>query len=60
MDTMRDRFAPVVTRLLDEDPRIAVLLAEVGADRFTEALRQHPDRVVNVGIWDTRTWARCW
>ncbi|MEU1039177.1 transketolase family protein [Streptomyces sp. NPDC005551] len=50
MDTMRDRFAPVVTRLLDEDPRVAVVLAEIGADGFTEARRRHPDRVINVGI----------
>ncbi|KFF95923.1 transketolase C-terminal domain-containing protein [Streptomyces europaeiscabiei] len=50
MDTMRDRFAPVVSRLLDEDPRIAVVLAEIGRDGFTEASRRHPDRVVNVGI----------
>ncbi|MER5991600.1 transketolase family protein [Streptomyces viridosporus] len=50
MDTMRDRFAPVLTRLLDEDPRVAVVLAEIGADGFAEALRRHPDRVVNVGI----------
>jgi transketolase len=47
---MRDRFAPVVTRLLDEDPRVAVVLAEIGADGFAEARRRHPDRVVNVGI----------
>ncbi|MFF0189809.1 transketolase family protein [Streptomyces sp. NPDC005244] len=50
MDTMRDRFAPVVSRLLDEDPRVAVVLAEIGADGFTEARRRHPDRVINVGI----------
>ncbi|MER8222266.1 transketolase [Streptomyces sp. NPDC094143] len=50
MDTMRDRFAPVVSRLLDEDPRVAVVLAEIGADGFAEAARRHPDRVVNVGI----------
>ncbi|MGY1546328.1 transketolase family protein [Streptomyces sp. MN6] len=50
MDTMRDRFASVVTRLLDEDPRVAVVLAEVTADRFTEAFRRHPDRALNVGI----------
>ncbi|MFF8633405.1 transketolase family protein [Streptomyces pilosus] len=50
MDSMRDRFAPVVTRLLDEDPRVAVVLAEIGMADFTEALRRHPDRVVNVGI----------
>jgi transketolase len=37
MDTMRDRFAPVVSRLLDEDPRLAVVLAEIGKDGFSEA-----------------------
>jgi transketolase len=50
MDTMRDRFAPVVSRLLDEDPRVALVLAEIGKDGFAEARRRHPDRVVNVGI----------
>jgi len=50
VDTMRDRFAPLVTRLLDEDPRVVAVLAEIGADGFAEARRRHPDRVVNVGI----------
>ncbi|MFI1761087.1 transketolase family protein [Streptomyces sp. NPDC020800] len=50
MDTMRDRFAPVVSRLLDEDPRVAVVLAEIGKDGFAEAARRHPERVINVGI----------
>ncbi|MFE9998046.1 transketolase family protein [Streptomyces avermitilis] len=50
MDTMRDRFAPVVSRLLDEDPRVVVVLAEIGKDGFTEARHRHPDRVINVGI----------
>ncbi|WP_405865677.1 transketolase [Streptomyces sp. NBC_01515] len=50
MDTMRDRFAPVVSRLLDEDPRVAVVLAEIGKDGFTDAQLRHPDRVINVGI----------
>ncbi|ARX87940.1 transketolase family protein [Streptomyces alboflavus] len=50
MDTMRDRFAPVMTRLLDEDPRVAVVLAEIGVDGFKDAMRAHPDRVINVGI----------
>ncbi|MET9381296.1 transketolase C-terminal domain-containing protein [Streptomyces sp. NPDC002928] len=50
MDTMRDRFAPVLSRLLDEDPRVAVVLAEIGRDGFTEAAHKHPDRVINVGI----------
>ncbi|MFF0885962.1 transketolase family protein [Streptomyces sp. NPDC003456] len=50
MDSMRDRFASVVPRLLDEDPRVAVVLAEIGVSGFAEAARRHPDRVVNVGI----------
>ncbi|MGC5567743.1 transketolase family protein [Streptomyces sp. FR-108] len=50
MDTMRDRFAPVVSRLLDEDPRVAVVLAEIGLADFEAARRRHPDRVINVGI----------
>ncbi|MFH8413565.1 transketolase family protein [Streptomyces collinus] len=50
MDTMRDRFAPVVSRLLDEDPRVAVVLAAIGTDGFAGAARRHPNRVVDVGI----------
>ncbi|MYW20468.1 transketolase [Streptomyces sp. SID2955] len=50
MDTMRDRFTPVVSRMLDEDPRVAVVLAEIGRDGFRDAERRHPDRVINVGI----------
>ncbi|MGG7570429.1 transketolase family protein [Streptomyces sirii] len=50
MDTMRERFTSVTSRLLDEDPRLAVVLADIGADRFAGAAERHPDRVVNVGI----------
>ncbi|MEV6751376.1 transketolase C-terminal domain-containing protein [Streptomyces sp. NPDC051214] len=50
MDTMRDRFAPTLSRLLDEDPRVAVVLAVIGADGFAEAQRKHPERVIDVGI----------
>ncbi|WP_018549631.1 transketolase family protein [Streptomyces sp. LaPpAH-108] len=50
METMRDRFAPVASRLLEENPRVAVVLAEIGRDGFSEAERAHPDRVINVGI----------
>ncbi|MFH8791351.1 transketolase family protein [Streptomyces sp. NPDC017941] len=50
METMRDRFAPVMERLLDEDPRVAVVLAEIGKDAFEKSARTHPDRVINVGI----------
>ncbi|WKX69418.1 transketolase family protein [Streptomyces sp. XD-27] len=50
MDTMRERFAAVTSRLLDDDPRLAVVLAEIGKDGFADAARDHPDRVINVGI----------
>ncbi|MDI3403993.1 transketolase family protein [Streptomyces cavernicola] len=50
MDSMRDRFARTITELLDEDPRLALVLAEISRDRLTEAERRHPDRVINVGI----------
>ncbi|MEV0494521.1 transketolase family protein [Streptomyces atratus] len=50
MDTMRDRFITTASRLLDEDPRLAVVLAEISRDGFDRAERAHPDRVINVGI----------
>ncbi|MDT9689995.1 transketolase C-terminal domain-containing protein [Streptomyces sp. P9(2023)] len=50
MDTMRDRFISTTSRLLDEDPRLSLVLAEISRDGFKEAERRHPDRVINVGI----------
>lgn len=50
MDTMRERFGTVAGALLDEDPRLAVVLAVISGDRFRDAARAHPDRVIDVGI----------
>ncbi|MFE2725693.1 transketolase family protein [Kitasatospora sp. NPDC059327] len=50
MDTMRERFLDVTTRLLDDDPRLALVLADISAAGFAPAAERHPDRVVNVGI----------
>ncbi|WMX44079.1 transketolase family protein [Streptomyces roseicoloratus] len=50
MDTMRDRFIATTSRLLDDDPRLALVLAEISKDGFREALDRHPERAVNVGI----------
>ncbi|MGW7230378.1 transketolase family protein [Streptomyces cyaneofuscatus] len=50
MDTMRDRFIAITSQLLAEEPRLAVVLADISADGFVPARRAHPDRVINVGI----------
>ncbi|WP_211275443.1 transketolase family protein [Actinoplanes rectilineatus] len=47
---MRDVFVATTTALLEEDPRTALVLADISADAFAPALRRHPDRVLNVGI----------
>lgn len=50
MDTMRERFITVTSEMLDEDPRLALVLAEITMDGCRPAQRRHPDRVINVGI----------
>jgi transketolase len=45
MTTMRQRFYDVAAEALDDDPRVAIVLAEIGA----ASLPRHP-RVFNVGI----------
>ncbi|AVT40638.1 transketolase family protein [Plantactinospora sp. BB1] len=47
---MRDTFIDTATALLDDDPRTAVVLADISASSFAPAARTHPDRVLNVGI----------
>ena len=37
METMRERFAAVTSRLLAEQPRLAVVLADISADSFEPA-----------------------
>ena len=51
-ESMRGRFVEVVTELLDAEPRLAIVLAEITADQFAAsgAVERHPTRVVNVGI----------
>ncbi|MER7082385.1 transketolase [Saccharopolyspora kobensis] len=48
--TMREQFVQTIDNALDTDPRVAVVLAEISADRFEDAARRHPRRVLNVGI----------
>jgi transketolase len=47
---MRDRFHETAAALLDQDPRLALVLADISAASFESARRAHPDRVINVGI----------
>jgi transketolase len=50
MAMMRERFAGTISALLDEDPAVAAVLADISADVFAPAAARHPDRVLNVGI----------
>jgi transketolase len=47
---MRESFVREATDLLDEDPRLAVVLADITAEALEPARRRHPHRVINVGI----------
>jgi transketolase len=50
MSSPRGAFARTTSALLDDDPRVAVVLAEISRQYFPDAARRHPGRVVNVGI----------
>lgn len=47
---MRQAFTATVTEAMADDPRLAVVLADISTDRFAEAATRYPGRVVNVGI----------
>lgn len=50
MTEMRETFATTVTELMDDDPRVAVVLADISRDLFADAAGRHPERVINLGI----------
>jgi transketolase len=52
METMRRRFTRVTAGALDDDPRLALVLADIGVEDFAQAgaRERHPERVINVGI----------
>lgn len=47
---MRETFVAETSALLDDDPRTALVLADISAAAFADAEHRHPDRVLNVGI----------
>lgn len=50
--TMREVFFETTAALIDEDPRVALVLADIssGVESVVRAQKAHPDRVINVGI----------
>lgn len=48
--TMRQRFLDVMTCALDEDPRVALVLADISVRLLGDTISRHPERVLNVGI----------
>ena len=49
-ESMRERFYRIAPTLLDADPNVAIVLADIGTDAFDAAAARHPGRVLNVGI----------
>lgn len=47
---MRQAFIDAATALIEEDPRTALVLADISVAAFEQAALKHPDRVLNVGI----------
>src|SRR5262249_28279548 len=47
---MRERFAGTSIDLVESDPCVAVVLAEICRKYFVDETRRHPARIVNVGI----------
>ncbi len=52
---MRGQFVETVGRLLATDPRVVVLLGDIGVFGFRHAFAAYPDRVYNVGILEQAT-----
>lgn len=50
MLSMREEFLATTERIVDADPDVAVVLADISAAQLAGAARRHPERVINVGI----------
>jgi transketolase len=47
---VRQTFIDTTMRILDDDPRAALVLAEISAEPLAKAFADHPERAFNVGI----------
>jgi transketolase len=52
MIAMRAQAIDTVAELFEDDPRVAVVLAEISVDRFKPVFAHDPARAVNVGIME--------
>ena len=52
LTTMREQAAATATELFHEDPRVAIVLAEISTPFFERAFAHDPKRAVNVGIME--------
>ncbi|GAA3579093.1 transketolase [Amycolatopsis ultiminotia] len=50
MPDMRSTFLATTEEIVDTDPDVAVVLADISAAQLAEAAQRHPHRVLNVGI----------
>ena len=50
--TLRSQFAKTVSRLLDEDDRLVVLLGDIGVWAMRDAMAEHPMRCLNIGVME--------
>jgi transketolase len=52
---VRRQFVRTTEALLGADPRLVVLLGDIGVFGFRKAIQAYPDRVVNIGILEAGT-----
>jgi transketolase len=50
--TMRAQMGRTIEELMDADPRLAVVLADISEGYFERAAAAHPERVIKVGIME--------
>lgn len=48
--TLRSAFVATVSRLLDEDESVVLLLGDISVYAFREAFERHPKRCINIGV----------
>src|SRR5277367_5503004 len=47
---MRKQFVKTVTSIMEQDPRVVLLLGDIGVYGFREAFQRFPKRCYNVGV----------